>query len=541
MTNPTCVAAAFWGQVAKRSGAPAFLRLSGASSTAGCWTEQLTWAELGKLVAWQCQQLGQRNIRPGDSLASWFHNSLDWIVLDIACQTLGIVHAAIDAREPEARVQSMADRAGAKWLVAAQTDVRRAAESQQDLAWRRLAGGAGSETHQRAAVSNEANLQLDLAGLAHSRSSDAIAQILFTSGSSGQPKGVRLTHGNLLSNALAKLDAAPQTEHDLRLNILPFSHAYARTCELSTWILSGGQLALARNWAGFCEAAAALEPSLVNVVPYLAHNIADLLEHDPAALGRRLRLLQVGGAALPEELFYRLARLGLPPLQGYGLTEAGPVVCSNRAGQQRPGSVGLPVQGVDIRVDHQGLLYARGPGVMPGYLDNPSGACDPLHDQWLATGDLAHIAASGHVTIHGRLSQQIVLSTGYKLDPAEVERRIEQLPWVRHAVVLGDGLRSPVALVQACEPDGGADLSMVELRAGERRQGMAASQFSPIATKALEGVLGDLPSYCRPRTFALLDCEMSLAAGTLTAKGTVRRSKVIELLGGRLPELLPEA
>ncbi len=152
------------------------------------------------------------------------------------------------------------------------------------------------------------------------------AQILYTSGTIDQPKGVLLSQGNLLSNARAKLAAAPQFATDVRLNILPFAHAYARTCELSTWILSGSQLCIAPDWNTFLSWALELEPTLVNLVPQLVYRLVDHMDATASEfpLGHRLRLLQVGGAALRPAVWKRLAARGWPPLQGYGLTETSP-------------------------------------------------------------------------------------------------------------------------------------------------------------------------------------------------------------------------
>ncbi len=154
--------------------------------------------------------------------------------------------------------------------------------------------------------------------------------------------------------------AAPQLASDVRLNILPFAHAYARTCELSTWIISGSQLCIAGDWDMFLKWAPMVEPTLVNLVPHLVYRLHDLLasSSDSAKLlGHRLRLLQVGGAGLREDVWRSFAAKGWPPLQGYGLTETSPVICSNRAGQQRFDSVGLPVDGVEVSLDADGVLW----------------------------------------------------------------------------------------------------------------------------------------------------------------------------------------
>lgn len=484
------IAAHFWSNALERGHQPALLLAAGDTS------QSLDWTELAKAVMWVVRHLQQLDVRAGSCVATQLPNSLDWIAIDLACQTLGIVHLAMDGREPSARVQAMLRASGAELLI------------QQPLA----------ELSELLAAPVNPRRMLQCA---RQVGAGTAAQLLATSGTSGQPKLVTLSHRNLVSNAWAKLDAANQEEDDVRLNILPFAHAYARTCELSTWILSRCRLSIATGWEDLLERAAVVRPTLINLVPYLAERAAGALARDGKALGPNLRLLQVGGAGLRDELWRQLRDLGLPPLQGYGLTEAAPVVCSNRAGEQRCGTVGPAVAGTELRIDEQGLLWIRGPQVMLGYWRDAVATEEVLRAGWLCTGDLVEQGRHG-LRIVGRQSQQIVLSTGYKVSPEQIEARLLSLPEISQVVVLGEGQPHITAWVWpkieciALDFFHGPERRLSELRGEAWLRALAAAPAS----------WGDLPRHALPKEFRMLPQPLSEASGTLTRKGSPMRAMI---------------
>ncbi len=517
MTRSSSISTALWLQSIYRGDHDAFTPSEPAASP-------ITWAELGAAVAFACDHLQRFGVTKGDTIASWMPNSLSWIALDLACQTIGICHAAVDFREPAAKAVQLAEVVSARALIQSGNS-----DCELDLVVDDLRGKVSEVTTDRLPALASKELAEFLRRASNSFATSSPVQILFTSGSTGDRKAVQLSEQNLYRNARAKLDAAPQNASDLRLNILPFTHAYARTCELSTWILTGGQLAVAGHWDEFVRRAPTLRPTLVNCVPFLAQRIATILESTPDALGGRLRLIQVGGAALPEALFRRLERLGLPPICGYGMTEASPVVCSGRAGLQRPGTIGYPVSGVDIRIDARSQLFLRGSGVMLGYLGDDHDV--PVDDDgWLATGDLAAIRGDGHVVMLGRKSQQIVLSTGYNVDPGLVESRLTLSGLVKHCLVLGNGESQLRALVtfdeqndsQQCTKKGSQPQDTSSRASFDAQAAILKSQFSQL--------FADLPRHAIPAKIQPFPIEILSDSSLLTAKGTLRRNLVLKAL-----------
>ncbi len=490
-----------------------------------------TWNQLAGQLIHLCNQLNLLDLPPGAHVATYLPNSLAWCLMDLACQTLNYVHVAIDWRwsEPVLRTavrQSHADvlvtlaNYGSKPTTCLGTNlelyVTGKSAFKHPLASLQLPGIVNDDQH------SDQNVEFIFQKLS-AIEADSPAQILFTSGTTGFPKPVLLSHRNLVTNALAKLDAAPQTSDDLRLNILPFCHAYARTCELSTWLISGGKLAIENTWSGFLKAASTLRPTLVNLVPHLIHkwiseiesaidpnNLCFASETQPSLpsiaslLGGRIRLLQVGGAALSDTVWQRMAAAGLPPLQGYGLTEASPVICSNRAGHQLPGIVGPPVQGVEVKIDLQGQLWCRGPNVMLGYYNDPEATANRVHDGWLSTGDLAERDASGRLRIVGRVDNRIVLNTGLKVSPEYIESRILSIASIQHALVIGNQQPFLAALIWT-----------------EAEKMLANSDWSAIIADALQ----DIPTHMHPKVVRCLNVQ-SLDSGLLNAKGQILREPV---------------
>lgn len=458
-------------------------------------------------------------IETGDFVATWLPNGLAWILVDLASQWMGWVHVALDSRLPADKAFELAQHSSARLIVTQFAHTAHFASHLPTVTADELV----QNEQQSFAVADYVSPDLD---------DDAPAQLLYTSGTVLQPKGALLSHRNLLSNARAKLDAAPQFPTDVRLNILPLAHAYARTCELSTWILSGSELCVTADWDTFLQWAPKLEPTLINLVPHLVYRLverlgttADDTTTAKQILGSRLRLLQVGGAALRADIWQRLAALGWAPLQGYGLTETSPVVCSNRAGRQRPDTVGPPVAGVEVRIDNAGVLWTRGPHVMLGYWQDAAATSEKLRDGWFCTGDLAEQLGDGSLRIIGRLDDQITLSTGYKIAPLELTNRLANDPWIEHLVLVGQDRPYVAALVYP---------RLGQLPARVFNDPISMSLDMPALAEALverlRPLTRDLPRSMQIERLGVIQQPLTVENGGLNFKGAIRRRFVESVL-----------
>ncbi|RMD79769.1 MAG: long-chain fatty acid--CoA ligase, partial [Gammaproteobacteria bacterium] len=412
-----------------------------------------------------------------------------------------------------------------------------------------------------------------------------LATIVYTSGTTGPPKGVMLSHHNLLWNAWAALQAVPAYREDLFLSFLPLSHTLERTAGLYLPMTAGATVAYARSVAQLAEDLRQLRPTVLIAVPrifervrrrleeglgerslrrrlldwavatgwarfehaqgrapwgprLLAAPLLDALAGRPfrARFGGRLRVAICGGAPLrlPEARLF--IGLGIPLLQGYGLTEASPVVSVNRLEDNDPRTVGRPLEGVRVRLGEQDELLVRSPGVTRGYWKRPEATAALLDPEgWLHTGDQAALEG-GRIRITGRIKEIIVLANGEKVPPADLEAAITEDPAFDQALVLGEGRPYLAALVV---PEPGAWREACAAL-GLDPEDPAAARDPRAERWALERIgprLAPFPGYARVRRAAVLLEPWTVDNGLLTPTLKPKRARILERHAGRVAEL----
>jgi long-chain acyl-CoA synthetase len=326
-----------------------------------------------------------------------------------------------------------------------------------------------------------------------------LATLIYTSGTTGMPKGVMLTHGNILANCDSNREALDLGEGDTVLSFLPVAHAFERTAGYYTVMTASGVIAYAEGLTQLAQNLIEVEPTVVLTVPRLLEVIygrimrtveagssfRQKLFHEaiatgmraaeyrhrgrrvPAHLslamalyrrlvlrrirsifGSRLRYLISGGAPLPVEINRLLAAAEVPIVEGYGLTEASPVVAVNLHGRTRIGTVGRPLKNVEAKTAADGELLLHGPNVMRGYYNREEDTREVIDaDGWLHTGDIVQIDAEGFIKITDRKKEIIVLSGGKNVSPANLETRLATDPYIAQACVIGDRRKHLAALL----------------------------------------------------------------------------------------------
>jgi long-chain acyl-CoA synthetase len=405
-------------------------------------------------------------------------NTFEDVLVALACQLLGIVEVPIDSAGGEAYVRACRDGVGGDWL-----DQETKRKLVEDAFERR-------DEPTATAVSRQPPESVD---------DDAL--ILFTSGTLGDPKGVVLSHRSLLLNAQAKLNALPQSQSDCRLTVLSIAHGYARTCDLGTWVLSGCSLAITCGFEGWVEHSEKVSPTHCNMVPSLAERVSA-----ENTVPQTLQFLGCGGAAMLPDRFEHWVDRGVTVIQGYGLTEAGPVISSQTPQDSMIGHAGRFVDGWQHRVE-QGRLFVRGRHLMTGYWrDRESTARRIDADGWLDTGDLVRICEStGQLEILGRSDDRIILSNGHAVDPLVIEKRIMSISGIRTAVVSQHSDRRTVEL-------------------------WIETDSSPFRQVELDKVLQTLPSWARPRTITPFRVPEMERETVFNRKGAIRRTKMLVFL-----------
>jgi long-chain acyl-CoA synthetase len=298
------------------------------------------------------------------------------------------------------------------------------------------------------------------------RDADDTAVILYTSGTTGTPKGAELTHDNLIRNVEVGSELFGLDERTVTLGALPFFHAFGQTCALNATVAAGGCLTLLPRFSPG-KALEIIERDRVTVFEGVPTMYAAMLNHAGAADTSSLEVCVSGGAAMPVEVMRAFQeRFGSQILEGYGLSETSPLAAFNRRDRERkPGSIGLPVDGVEMCLDDDGEVLIRGHNIMKGYWRRPDATAKAIDaDGWFRTGDIARVDDDGYFFIVDR-KKDVVIRGGFNVYPREIEEVIYEHPAVAEAAVIGvvhETLGEEVAA--AITLRAGAHASSAELR-----------------------------------------------------------------------------
>ena len=440
--------------------------------------------------------LKKLDLQPGDRIGIMAHSGIYWVALDVAAAGLGVVTVPLYHRDRGGNVAYVAERSRMRALFIGGHKQWQGltAEHVPMLGVEHIFSAVeipGAEV--KPFLPELSGIKLTPYEVVQ-KDPDSVATIVFTSGTTGRPKGVELTHANILSNVVAATAAVPIGPEDRLLSFLPLSHMFERTVGYYAPMLHGSTVAFARSVGTLRQDLKMQPPTVLVSVPRVYEKIyRGLISKPPLntllgrvlvslsrrvgraqpwspwrlfgglmrwligrrvlqGLGGHLRIAITGGAAMNAAVADFFAGIGLKVLQGYGLTETSPVVSVNREKDIRRGSVGPLIEGVEVRLAADQELLVRGPGVMRGYLEDAA-ATEAAIDRegWFHTGDLARVK-EGHLYIVGRAKEIIVLSNGEKVPPEDMENTLCNDPRIIQAWVTGEGRPFLSAVVVVEEP-----------------------------------------------------------------------------------------
>lgn len=536
----------------------------------------LSWRQAGERVTQWREALHAMALPAGARVAILLPNGLDAMCIDQACLALGHVPVPLHAIDNPGSIAYILADSEASLLVV-----------QQATAWTAIAGVGTGLPALRAVVVTAAGPKVEgmavPAGVAAvpvrplarwlaegvtrpggssslGRSGpgpDDLAAIVYTSGTTGKPKGVKLSHRNVLSNVQAVLLRVQPTPEDVFLSFLPLSHTFERTAGYYLPIASGSCVAYARSVTLLAEDLLSQRPTVLISVPRIYERVharlQELLARQPlkarlmawtqaigwrrfraeqglppddtgrpgpldawawpllqrlvaravlARFGGRVRVAVSGGAPLPPAIARAFIGLGLPLLQGYGMTETSPVVSANGLADNDPASVGRALPGVTVRIGENRELQVQGPSVMQGYWKREEDTARMFTaDGWLRTGDQADIQ-NGRITIRGRIKEIIVTSTGEKLPPADLELALCEDPLFDQCFVVGEN-KPFIAAVAVLNPQAWAQLAQ---QLGLPAQDPASLRHPRVCELALARIAHQarhFPKYAVPRVVVL--------------------------------------
>jgi long-chain acyl-CoA synthetase len=404
-----------------------------------------------------------------------------------------------------------------------------------------------------------------------------LATIIYTSGTTGEPKGVMLTHGNLVSNMRATAAALDISQDDVALSFLPLSHGFERMVsyvylfcgvtiifaesfetvardmarvrptvltgvprvyeKLQTRIVeaaqtAGGAKSAMFRWAvnaGLARARSVLRGRAAGPITSMKSAIGDRLVFSTIRekLGGRVRFAASGSAPLAANVMEFFHAIGIPIIEGYGLTETAPILTFNPLNALRVGTVGRAIQGVELKIAEDGEILARGPNIMAGYFNKPEATAEALKDGWFHTGDIGQIDADGYLTITDRKKDLLVTSGGKKIAPQPIEAVLKRSPLVAEVVLLGDRRKYVAVLIVP-------EFSALERRLkdlsrppGTRAELIVRPDVVALYQEIVDGLNRELSQFERIKRIALLPTEFTVESGELTPTLKVKR-KVVE-------------
>jgi long-chain acyl-CoA synthetase len=420
-------------------------------------TRKWRYRDLAAVVPRAAAVLAGVGIEKGDRVVIWAVNRPEWGIAFLAAAHAGAVLVPLDVRTPADLAQKIVERTSPKLVLA----------SAQTLA---AASALGLPV---LLIEPLPDLARTVPPLPAPRiGPDDLAEIVFTSGTTGEPKGAMISHRNLVSNATVLVDVFTLAPGERLLSVLPLSHLFEQVPGFLAPLVAGASVVypVSRQPAVLMRTFRDFRATMLLIVPQGLKLLDNAVErrvdssgrratferlHDWArrlprplrrllfrpvlsGFGGRLRTIAVGGAAMDVALARRWSEMGIDLLQGYGATEMSPVVSFTRPGHNRMGTVGEPVPGVELQVAPDGELRVRGPGRFAGYWHDPKATAAVIDAEgWYHTGDLGSLGSDGQLTLHGRKKDMLALADGSKVYPEDIEAVLGGDPRVRDSAVVG--------------------------------------------------------------------------------------------------------
>ena len=574
------LAGVFQERVRRSPDATAYIQYDAKSDQ---WQET-SWQEMEQQVAhWQAA-FRRENLKPGDRVALMLRNCREWVTFDLAAMGLGLVTVPLYTNDRAENIGYILQDAGVRLLLLENEQQWRDLQQIRN----QLAGLNRIVTLERVdplglqprliyiedwlPADNSAELQV------MEIPSESLASIVYTSGTTGRSKGVMLSHHNILwdiDSGVKIIDIFPT---DVFLSFLPLSHTLERTVGYYLAMVSGATTAYARSIPQLGEDLLIIKPTILVSVPRIFERvyakIQDKLAADSAIakrlfnlavetgwqrfehrqgrmpwssqfllwplleklvagkiqqkLGGRLRIAVSGGAPLTAEIAKVFIGLGVPILQGYGLTETSPIISANTHENNIPASVGIPFPGVEIKISEHDELLCRAPNLMLGYWNNRHATAEVIDEEgWFHTGDKVKVE-HGHIFITGRLKEIIVMANGEKVPPADMEMCIAMDNLFEQVLVVGEGKPYLSALVS---------LNPENKEAKAYDPANASKQQEQDLLERINSHLDNFPGYAKIVRMTLVGEPWSVENGLMTPTLKLRRNKIIDHHADELEQL----
>lgn len=551
--------------------------------------QPILWKEVGETVNGLSAYLRGLGLKTGDKVAIVSHTRAEWTMADLAIQCSGFVTVPVYPSCNAEDTQYVIEHCEAKAVIAEDaeqyTKLLEAFKTitpvpvvliQQD-------GQEGTVSFEEASKTTPDAEEMEK--ISTSLKSEDLATIVYTSGTTGQPKGVELTHDNILSELRAVIQEVDFTANDTCLTFLPFAHILARLESLIP-VLAGNNLAFAESIETLAKNMTEAHPTILVSVPRIyekvyakiqtgvengpplkkkmfewatvvgrevarlrsdgrplpltlaaKYKVADRLVFSKVRerMGGRIRFTISGGAPLSAELCEFFHACGIKILEGYGLTETTAAITCNHPNAYQFGSVGQPLSGVELRIAEDGEILARGPQVFKRYHKNEEATLEVFSGDWFHTGDIGEIDDRGYLRITDRKKELIVTAGGKNIAPQKIENMMKQIRFVSNAMVYGDKQKFLVALV-AANMDALQDWAKESGLEGDTAQLVQHESVFTLMEKEIKGMNVRLASYETIKKFRIVPEDFTVEKGELTPSLKLKRKNIKE----RYQDLLKE-
>ncbi|HXA27473.1 MAG TPA: long-chain fatty acid--CoA ligase [Candidatus Angelobacter sp.] len=579
--DPDTMVAVMVGQ-AQRRGDSLSLNVK---SAAGEWLP-VTWRELHDSVVAFAAAIVNAGIAPGDRIALLAENRLEWLWCDFGAQLAGNVVVPIYASStPDMVEQILVDSEAVMVVCSTPQQARKVNEIRKSCDQLRISAVMEGSAPEFIALDDFATTgtESDVVALAERakavRPGDTLT-IIYTSGTTGVPKGVVLTHANIVGSCRSMLDRVPlHPDSDHGISFLPWAHVYERVQGIFAGMMAGISSSVARDLDDIGGDVRAVQPTLMNGVPRIWEKMQEaivarvraaggrqaaigmralddatqaaklrrqgrplpitlrlkmplwerlVLSKVREGLGGRMRVFSSGGGPIGMQTLEFFDGLGIAITEGYGLTETSGGITANDPDSPRFGTVGRAIKGHEVRIAGDGEIMVKGPAIMQGYFRNEAATREVLKDGWFLTGDIGELDGDGYLRITDRKKDLIVTAGGKNIAPQPIEALIAQDPLVMRAAVIGDKRKYLVALIV---PD------FDNLHAWAERQGITAANDGELVkdqrvadtyTRIAEQASAKLARYETIKKVAVLDRDFDPEQDELTPTLKVKRRAVAE-------------
>ncbi len=538
-----------------------------------------TYREMADNISQGLLSLG---VEKGDKIATIANNRPEWNFLDMGISQIGAIHVPIYPTISQADYKYILTHSEVKYVfIAGKELLRNIAHILPEIStiegsYTFIETEGYRHLGELVELGKKSGRKKELEKIKSTVSENDTATLIYTSGTTGFPKGVMLTHKNLLSNVKASVWIFPVDETSTGLSYLPLCHVYER---MVNYVLQykGVSIYYAESIGSIADDMKDVRPHIMTTVPRLLEKVYDKIlakgrklpgiqkqiffwavniglkyEYDKnwkiwyniqllianllvfrkwrAAFGGRMKSIVSGGAALQPRLARVYNAAGIPVVEGYGMTESSPVIAVNtfKRGQRKIGTVGPPLNNVEVKISESGEIFAKGPSIMKGYFKDPEMTAETVIDDWLHTGDVGIIDKNGMLKITGRVKEIFKTSMGKYVSPVLLENKIKESPFIDQIMVIGENQKFAAALIV---PDFEHMKSWYKIKGisySSNTEMITHKEFRNRIKKEIDCFNRDFGDTEKIKKFELIDHEWTIDTGEITANLKLKRSLIHE-------------